>query len=184
MKKPVASLLIDASVNQDTGASFLKDLASNNTGVDYGITQNMKDAFDVFKFAADNSSVEWGLQSFKLDNGAQAHVVLTSRMESSAGNAYHLGLSGGYEVENLIFDVHSHPNQAGASGYGSNSFPFTGDKKRQYEHKKELDKKGLPLPLYYIYHKPSGNLNKYTPSNGNKFIKNISKPSDFYTGKY
>ncbi|UII76006.1 hypothetical protein LV716_17335 [Flagellimonas sp. HMM57] len=173
-----------AMVDDNSGSSFLKDLASDNTGVDFGVTQNMADAFDVFKFAADNSSVEWGLQSYKLDNGANSYIVGTSKSESYAFNGYHLGLSGGYAVENLLFDVHSHVGNGTASGYRDNSFPFTGDKERQFNHKTELDKKGLPLPLYYIYNNKSNELYRYTPSYGDKFIKKINRSSDFYNGKF
>ncbi|MBC9795835.1 DUF6443 domain-containing protein [Sinomicrobium weinanense] len=173
-----------AKVDEESGKSFLSELASDNTGVDYGVTQSISDAFDVFKFAADNSDVEWSVQGYQLDNDAHSYAVLTSHAENYAGNGYHLGLFGGYEIENLLFDIHSHPKTKGASGYKSKGFPFTGDKNRQYNHKEELDKKGLPLPLYYIYHKPSRNMYRYTPTYGDRFIKNIKKSSDFYTGKY
>ncbi|MEM7487377.1 MAG: RHS repeat-associated core domain-containing protein, partial [Bacteroidota bacterium] len=164
--------------------SILPQLASFNSGVDYGITQNMAEAFNLFKFASSSSDVEWGLQSYKLNNGAQTFVLGTSHSPNSAFNGYHLGLPGGYEIENLIFDLHSHLKTRGGSGYGRKEFPFTGDKGRQYSHKVYLDKLGLPLPLYYIYHSPSGGLYRYTPKKGNQFIKKIIKPSDFYTGKF
>lgn len=165
-------------------SDFLSDLASNNAGADYGITQNMAEAFKVFKFAADNSDVEFALQSYKLDNGAQSYVVGTYGSDAYAINGYHLGEQGGYEIENLLFDLHSHPTSAGASGYQYKTPPYRGDKKRIVDHYIELKGKSLPLPLYYIYHKPTSGLYRYTPSYGDKFIKKIKMPTDFYNGKY
>ncbi|MEO9511071.1 MAG: RHS repeat-associated core domain-containing protein [Flavobacteriaceae bacterium] len=64
-----------ATVDQDTGTSFLNELASDNVGADFGVTSNLGDALDVFKFASDNSKVEFGVQGFQLDNGDYSYVV-------------------------------------------------------------------------------------------------------------
>ncbi len=166
-----------ARVEKD-GDSFLKDLASDNTGSDYGVTSSLRDALDVFKFASDNSKVEFGVQGYKLDNGDFSYVVGTSRSDNYAFNGYHLGLSGGYTIENLQFDLHSHTRQAGASGY--NRKKPTGDRNRQYGHHTKLGESGKNLSLhYYIYHTPSSRLYRYGPLKGDEHLGTIKKPSDF-----
>ncbi|MEM9363631.1 MAG: JAB-like toxin 1 domain-containing protein [Bacteroidota bacterium] len=167
-----------ATVDEGTGTSFLSELASDNTGADYGVTSNLSDALGVFKFAADNSKVEFGVQGFQLDNGDYSYVVGTSRSPSYAFNAYHLGLSGGYSIENLQFDLHSHPNQAGASGYGTPK--PSGDRERQFGHYNILGQSGRNLSLhYYIYHTPTQGLYRYGPRRGDEYIGTIKKPEDF-----
>lgn len=167
-----------AKVDKDSGKSFLNELASDNAGADYGLTSNLRDALDVFKFASDNSKVEFGVQGFQLDNGDYSYVVGTSRSDRYAFNAYHLGLSGGYNIENLQFDMHSHPSQAGASGYGT---PIPGgDRERQLGHYRQLSKNGKGLSLhYYIYHTPTKGLYRYGPKKGDEYLGTIKKPSDF-----
>jgi hypothetical protein len=167
-----------ATVDQNTGTSFLNELASDNSGADFGVTSNLDDALGVFKFASDNSSVEFGVQGFQLDNGDYSYVVGTSRSDRYAFNAYHLGLSGGYTIENLQFDLHSHPTQAGASGY--NTRTPTGDRERQFGHYDQLRQSGRGLSLhYYIYHAPTRGLYRYGPRKGDEYIGTIKKPSDF-----
>lgn len=167
-----------AKVDKDSGTSFLNELASDNAGADFGVTSNLRDALDVFKFASDNSKVEFGVQGFQLDSGDYSYVVGTSRSENYAFNAYHLGLSGGYNVENIQFDMHSHPSQAGASGY--NRQTPTGDRKRQLDHYRQLNKSGKGLSLhYYIYHTPTKGLYRYGPKKGDEYLGTIKKPSEF-----
>lgn len=167
-----------ARVDQNTGNSFLRELASDNTGMDFGVTSNLDDALGVFKFAADNAKVEFGVQGFQLDNGDYSYVVGTFRSENYAINAYQLGLSGGYTIENLQFDMHSHPSQAGASGY--NTIKPTGDRKRQHGHYTDLRQSGRGLSLhYYIYHTPTQGLYRYGPRKGDEYLGSIKKPSDF-----
>lgn len=164
-----------ATVDSSTEKSFLFDLASDNVGSDFGVTSNLDDALDVFKFSSDNSKVEFGVQGFQLDNGDYSYVVGTSRSDNYALNAYNLGLSGGYTVDNIQFDLHSHTRTAGASGYTTGK--PTGDRKRQFGH---YNQNGGKLSLhYYIYHTPTNGLYRYGPRDGDQFIGTINESSDF-----
>src|SRR5690606_41057454 len=82
-----------ATVDESSGKSLLYDLSTDNYGADFGVTNNLEDALDVFKFASDNSKVEFGLQGFQLDNGNYSYVVGTSGSDNYAFNSYHLGLT-------------------------------------------------------------------------------------------
>ncbi|WP_411030421.1 JAB-like toxin 1 domain-containing protein [Spongiimicrobium sp. 3-5] len=125
-----------------------------------------------------NSKVEFGVQGFQLDNGDYSYVVGTSRSENYAFNAYHLGLSGGYNIENLQFDLHSHPTTPSASGY--NTQRPSGDRKRQLNHYNQLRQSDRGLSLhYYIYHTSTQGLYRYGPTRGDEYIGTIKKPGDF-----
>ncbi|MBS9462079.1 hypothetical protein KIM67_06625 [Flagellimonas sp. 389] len=167
-----------AMVDDNSGSSFLSELASDNNGADFGVTSNLGDALDVFKFASDNSNVEFGVQGFQLDNGDYSYVVGTYRSDRYAFNAYHLGLSGGYTIENLQFDLHSHTTNPSASGYDTPK--PGGDRERQFGHYNILRQSNRNLSLhYYIYHTPTQGLYRYGPRRGDEYIGTIKKPSDF-----
>ena len=167
-----------ATVDESSGKSLLYDLSTDNYGADFGVTNNLEDALDVFKFASDNSKVEFGLQGFQLDNGNYSYVVGTSGSDNYAFNSYHLGLTGGYTLDNLQFDLHSHTRGApGASGYTTNK--PTGDRKRQMDHYNDLRQKGKTLSLhYYIYHTPTKGLHRYGPREKGEFMGTIKKTRD------
>ena len=80
----------------------------------YGSTQNVKDAAQVFKFAADNSKAEWKLDVYN-NNGTLTAVVATSQKEDNVQNGDHaqkrLSVSGA-----KIVNIHSHPNPNGTKG--------------------------------------------------------------------
>lgn len=80
----------------------------------YGSTQNVEDAAQVFKFAADNSKAEWKLDVYN-NNGTLTAVVATSQKEDNVQNGDHaqkrLSVSGA-----KIVNIHSHPNPNGTKG--------------------------------------------------------------------
>jgi RHS repeat-associated protein len=65
-------------------------------------TNSSSDAYGVFKFASDNSDVEWGLQQYS----GNRFILGTSHFSESVG-----GLNGvsGYDILDLQIDYHSHP---------------------------------------------------------------------------
>lgn len=79
-----------------------------------GKTQNLQDAAEVFKFAADNSKVEWRFDAYD-DNGTKTAVVATKRDEDHVQNAdvarEGLGVKG-----EQIANIHSHPYSLGTKG--------------------------------------------------------------------
>ncbi len=78
----------------------------------YGTTSNAGDAFNVFKFGADYSKVEWGLNGYSTSLGYQ-FLVRTSHSEESV-----IVTDGPYNERDMRFDIHSHPDtkKKGASG--------------------------------------------------------------------
>ena len=82
-----------------------------------GSTQNLQDAAEVFKFAADNSKAEWRLDVYD-DNGAKTAVVATKQSEDHVQNADEA--MDGLAVEgNQVVNIHSHPNPLGTKGGSS-----------------------------------------------------------------
>ena len=80
----------------------------------YGSTQNVEDAAQVFKFAADNSKAEWKLDVYN-NNGTLTAVIATNQKEDNVQNGDHaqkrLSVSGA-----KIVNIHSHPNPNGTKG--------------------------------------------------------------------
>lgn len=69
----------------------------------YGKTNNEGEARKLFKFAASNSSVEWGLNGFT----GNRWVVGTLHKNSQAPILTKLD---GLSIESMIYDAHSHPD--------------------------------------------------------------------------
>jgi len=167
------------TVNQnEDGSSVLSDLADKKFNTDgynelsVAKTSSFDDAFNVFLFAADNSSVEWSLDGFNVD-GENSFVLGTQHEERVAINTHYL--FSGLSLENKTFDLHSHPETKGGSGYELEGYMY-GDKLRQY---RQYTRHGASSSLlYYIYHRDSKNLYQYTPQKADHLIKNIKSSKD------
>ena len=82
-----------------------------------GSTQNLQDAAEVFKFAADNSKAEWRLDAYD-DNGVKTAVVATKQDSDHVQNAD--AARAGLDVKGKqIVNIHSHPNPLGTKGGSS-----------------------------------------------------------------
>ncbi len=86
-------ILPNLSEVNDKGNSISK---SHSTG-------SIDDVFKVFKFAADNTSAEWGLARYK-ENNTNKYAIFTNHCTSSISSPQDYGL------KNTIAFVHSHPN--------------------------------------------------------------------------
>ncbi len=78
----------------------------------FGSTTSKDDASNVFLFAVNNSSAEWNLNGFS-KAGSNEYLLSTNGATNSGVDATDLG----FKLENMIFDLHSHPTTPGASGY-------------------------------------------------------------------
>ena len=78
----------------------------------YNSTSNLEDAATVFKFGADNTSVEWKLDIYN-DKGDKTAIIGTSGREDSvfSDKQSELNVKG-----DKVIDMHSHPYNAHASG--------------------------------------------------------------------
>ena len=74
----------------------------------YGQTGNIHDAANLFKFAADNSIVEWKLDVYENENDGATAVIITDHKEGSveSGNnaKRRMTVNGSKKI-----DIHSHP---------------------------------------------------------------------------
>ena len=71
----------------------------------YGETESKLEGRQVFKFAADNTDVEWGYQEFK-----DGRIVVSTLHDCST--TIHGFDAPGYNRGDLIIDVHSHPGSS------------------------------------------------------------------------
>jgi len=132
-----------ASLDKNHGKLKVKTYWGERSGT-YANTSNRADAFKVFKFASDNSDVEWGLLGAK--NG-----------KNTIGTLYENAVVGGllkvsgFDLNNLSFDYHSHP---GGSSKTGDSASEMGDISTASGQVSKLLKLGVSyddLPRYYIY---------------------------------
>ena len=111
----------------------------------YANTENRADAFKIFKFASDNSNVEWGL-------------IGSKNSQFTLGTFYENAIIGGllkvsgFSLNELSFDYHSHPG--GPSKVGDFASGMVGDMGFASSQVSKLLKSGVSyknLPRYYIY---------------------------------
>ena len=72
-------------------------------GTHYAFTRDAVDAFNLFKFVADNSNVEWGLNGFMHD-GKEIYSIRTNNNDRFVRMVYFQ-----YKESNITFSLHSHP---------------------------------------------------------------------------
>ena len=147
-------------------------------GNHYAYTRNASDAFNIFKFAADNSVVEWGLNGLK-DASKEIYLIRTSNKEDYVNMVYFK-----YKDLDITFSLHSHPkggkDTQKASGYSKTG--YRGDMRtiaNRYEIFTNAGRKyPEEFPSHYIYHKESQNLYYYTPWNPSIFVRKIGIGED------
>jgi RHS repeat-associated protein len=89
-------------------------------------TSNANDAFNVFKFAADNSSPEWNLKGYNTEGGGSGFLLSTSFDDESVSSG-----NGSYDPSNLVFALHSHPD--GTDNLGPSGFLSKTTDSKTYE---------------------------------------------------
>jgi hypothetical protein len=132
-------------------------------------TGNAKDAFNVFKFAVDNSNVEWSVASYKNDNGNPDFILNTSFNKEEVANK-RLGRN----LSDMIFHVHSHPGNESysreASGHTDGTNFMGGDLEFMAGNLNaaKIANREYPndYPRHYIYHKNSSDLLHYNHQTG------------------
>jgi RHS repeat-associated protein len=176
-----------------TGASLtLKDrsifdgLAESGKNSGYTLSsvtggENSQDAMlQTFKFAADNTDVEWRADRFK-EGGRNNYALGTIHNENYSPSAEDLG----HSSSSVVAFIHSHPNVTLSNeissmgskdymGYG-NRYTISGD--RSIKHKNYSNS------FYYMYSPKSGNLWEVR-GNGQepRFIRNVQNYKGFFFG--
>jgi hypothetical protein len=156
-------------------------------GLDNGghsaLTSNSTDAFSLFKFAADNSNVEWSLSGFKNAEGGTNFVFNTTHNESEISYKNRFGS----EKSDLKFDVHSHPGTADytktASGYDLyfNGLKYGGSDAEYmntyFNAAKDANKRWpSEYPKLFIYHKETGGLYNYNHKSFSVYAGKVTTP--------
>ncbi|MDR0682461.1 MAG: hypothetical protein LBG15_11535, partial [Dysgonamonadaceae bacterium] len=159
-------------------------------GLDNGghsaMTTNSTDAFNLFKFAADNSNVEWSLSGFNNSEEGTNFVFNTTHEKTRISNKNRFGS----ERSDLIFDVHSHPGSEQytkiASGYTDGlNYEIGTDMGTMaiYYNAAKAAGKSFPneYPRFYIYHKETGGLYNYNYQTTSSYVGRVSTPISLRT---
>jgi RHS repeat-associated protein len=144
-----------------------------------GVTSNSSDAFNVFKFAVDNSNVEWAMAGYKNSSGSTDYVLNTDFNEGEVRNR-----KLGHSPSDLIFHIHSHPggdDTKVASGYADGLNYESGTDMgtmAYYYNIAKSENRSFPYqyPQFYIYHKESMNIYNYNYQTNSMYIGRTFNP--------
>lgn len=164
-----------------TGASItvadrtiFDQLTENRNPQDYDgnyAISNSHEIGDVFLFAANNTSVEWGILGYQGEEGRQ-YVLHTQHEKASVASRD--SEKEGLTISNQFFDMHSHPGPNGTQGGSGYGVLISGDKKFVMNRYYEAKEKGVSLPTYYVYHKESKKIYQYNPWHSSIYIKRVT----------
>ena len=139
------------------------------------------DMLNVFKFAADNSTVEWRVDRFR-DNGNSSYAVGTVHKTNYAPTAEELG----HSSSSVIAFIHSHPKANLSGELWSMGFRSQVNGIMRFSKESDIYLKtyeaGYMQCLYYTYFPKSGNL--FCVRGGKKpaYIRNITNYRQFMFG--
>jgi RHS repeat-associated protein len=129
---------------------LIKNPATKYNG-HYGTTNDSEDALNLFKFAADNTTVEWAVSGFETKDG-NSYLVRTSHSDENVSPT-----DGENSPLDMTFNIHSHPGK-NAFYLPSGSFDTKfneahgGDMAVFVKRVNAFAAKGKTYPNYYIYH--------------------------------
>jgi len=162
------------------------DLASSGESSGYSNShtvggENMQDdMLNVFKFAADNSTVEWRVDRFR-DNGNSSYALGTVHKTSYAPTAEELG----HSSSSVIAFIHSHPNANLSGELWSMGFRSQVNGKIHYGVGSDYDLRSNCSDyncLYYTYFPKSGNLYSVRSHKKPAYIRNVKYYRQFMFG--
>ncbi|MCO6481728.1 MAG: hypothetical protein J5I62_02930 [Flavobacteriales bacterium] len=140
------------------------EIPEGSEKMNIGFTADKVAATDLFKYASDNTNVEWGLMGFRTDE-IERFAIGTSHAESHVASMDQF-----FNLYDKTFDIHSHPGQPGEISKDIHfGFGGWGDVPRAQQQAIAFHKKGLPLPALGVYHVPSQGLYSYTHEKRNVF---------------
>ena len=168
--------------NSADASTILAMLAETGKASDYGTSfavgdENTQSAMlKTFKFAADNSNVEWRVDRF-MENGNNMYSIGTAHSNRYAITSEQMG----HSTRDVVAFVHSHPGvnsswELGSMGWVGNGYRRNTDVglKTQNDYYKTT--------LYYTYIPQTGNLWNVRSNQQPAFIKQISGYQDFWFG--
>ena len=139
---------------------------------DYATTKS-KEVGNLYTFLASNTDVEWNLSKFK----GEIYALGTKHKDAGVMPFYRVD-DEVFNVDNLIYNVHSHPAHDGTKG-ASNSTGWVGNSPPDFRQIKTLAREfsqkksslanynckynAKEFPKFFVYHKYSSHLYQYTP---------------------
>ena len=162
------------------------DLASSGKSSDYSNShavggENMQDdMLKVFKFAADNSMVEWRVDRFR-DNGHSSYAAGTVHKTNDSPTAESLG----HKSSSVIAFIHSHPNAKLDGELWSMGFRSQVNGEIRYGKGSDYDLRSNYSDyncLYYTYFPKSGNLYSVRSRKKPAYIRNVTNYRQFMFG--
>jgi RHS repeat-associated protein len=174
-----------------TGASLtIKDrsifdgLAESGKNSEYALSiaiggENSQDAMlQTFKFAADNTDVEWRADRFK-EGGKNNYALGTIHNENYSPSAKDLG----HSQFSVVAFIHSHPGID--LYYEQGSMGWTGDPTKTYipsDYHNKTTKGDYKKSVYYTYFPQSGNLWSVRSGRSPSFIKKMNNHRNLFFG--
>jgi RHS repeat-associated protein len=169
--------------------TLLSDLAETGKRNNYigsyavGDESSQGAMFETFKFAADNTKVEWRADRFKSANG---------NIEFSVGTAHCMGKAissemMGHHTSSVQAFIHSHQGISRSGELGSMGFRgWVGKNQFAYDRSSDVGYKTNELAyqnaLYYTYFPESGNVWNVRSNNIPAFIRNVNTYKGFFWG--
>ena len=158
----------DKKANITINKKVTRQLMTVRDDCDGSYTLGGAELQDLFIFCADNSNVEWRLNSYKTPKG-EKEILMTSHDDDrvTAQNSI-----GGLEEKNLKFTVHSHPDKMypDPSGFKEHESwkdkngdlnMVAGDKLTAWKTSQRFEKQGIKVPKFYMYHPSTQTLVRY-----------------------
>ena len=154
------------------------DLASSGKSSNYlnshavGGENTQDDMLNVFKFAADNSTVEWRVDRFR-DDGHSSFAVGTVHQTNDSPTAENLG----HKSSSVIAFIHSHPNAELDGELWSMGFRSQVNGEIHYGRGSDYDLRSYYSDyncLYYTYFPKSGNLYSVRSHKKPAYIRNVT----------
>jgi RHS repeat-associated protein len=160
--------------------NLLPQLAGLGAQSGSAMTSSSTDAFNFFKFAADNSTSEWSLGGYKNSAGSTDYVLNTNFDKREVK----LNTMGKDRVD-MTFHIHSHPHGgAEASGYDLyfNNLKLDATDatfmSAQFNRAKEANKQWPSgYPQLFIYHIGTGGLYNYNHKSSSVPVGRVTTPA-------
>ena len=134
-----------------------------NLQINFTMSQDKTEMFEVFKFVSDNTNVEW-MMTAMFENSDRNYILGTHHSEYYTSTL-------GFEKQDLIFTMHNHPNPY--DGLPSPGDMRSADKNIQYY---ETSPNKSP---FYVYGVKDKTLYNYDNANS-YFIRDVNNPKDLY----
>jgi len=154
----------------------------------YAVTGNISTVFNVFKFAAENSAVEWKIDGYRTNSGTNEYFIGTSHKPDAVSHSYTMPR---FNEFNLIFEMHSHLDNTKGASYADYGHSDISNIRRRHNRFIDAGMKDISIwfnangittvfPKHYIYHVPTNALYHYTPWKQSVYIRNVNSAKGLY----